>query len=55
MSASVGQSKFLIDVITGVADISDNARKRIGPSQADPADIDFVGLEPDLSDNVHST
>jgi hypothetical protein len=37
----------------GVAEISDNAQKMDRTSEADPANINFVGLEPQLRDNVH--
>jgi hypothetical protein len=36
----------------GVAEISDNAQEMDRTSEADPANIDFVGLEPQLRDNV---
>lgn len=37
----------------GVADISDNALEMDRTSEADPTNINFVGLEPQLRDNVH--
>jgi hypothetical protein len=37
----------------GVADTPDNALEMDRTSEADPANINFVGLEPDLGDNVH--
>jgi hypothetical protein len=33
--------------------ISDNAQKMDRTTEADPANINFVGLEPQLRDNVH--
>ena len=40
-------------IIKGVADISDNAPEMDRTSEADPLVVNFVGLEPDLSDDVH--
>ena len=37
----------------GVAEISDNAQKMDPTSEVDPENINFVGLEPQLRDDVH--
>lgn len=37
----------------GVAEISDNAPEMDRTSEADPTNINFAGLEPQLRDDVH--
>ena len=50
----------LVDILNdknekGVAEISDNALRMDRTSEADPVNINFVGLEPQLRDDIHLT
>ena len=51
LTAASGHSRVIMK--KGVAEISDNAPKMDRTSEADPANINFVGLEPQLRDDVH--